>query len=69
MRDDLSEIIEIFRFDQNDLIKQDLNEGYKFAYYTTADIAKKILEKKEIWLRNAHVMNDYSELSYGLGLF
>ena len=69
MRDDLSEIIEIFRFDQNDLIEQDLNEGYKFAYYTTADIAKKILEKKEVWLRNAHVMNDYSELAYGLGLF
>ena len=69
MRDDLSEIVEIFRFDQNDLIKQDLNDGYKFAYYTTADIAKKILEKKEVWLRNAHVMSDYSELAYGLGLF
>ena len=69
MRDDTSEILEIFRFNQNNLIRQDLNEGNKFAYYTTADTAKKVLENKVVWLRNAHVMNDYSELAYGLGLF
>ena len=46
-----------------------MSEGNKFAYYTTAGTAKKILENKVVWLRNAHVMNDYSELTYGLGLF
>ena len=40
----------------------------RFAYYTTADTAMKIIENKEIWLRNATVMNDFSEIAYGLEL-
>ena len=39
--------------------------GRRFAYYTTADTAMKILESKQIWLRNTAVMNDYSEVEYG----
>ena len=69
MRVDSSEILEIFRFDQENLIEKDLSEGNKFAYYTTAGTAKNILENKVVWFRNAHVMNDYSELTYGLDLF
>ena len=41
----------------------------KFAYYTNANTAVKIIRNQEIWLRNALVMNDYSEISYGLKLF
>ena len=37
----------------------------RFAYYTTADTAMKILRSKQIWLRNTAVMNDYSEIEYG----
>ena len=44
------------------------SDNRKFAYYTTADTAMKIIENEEIWLRNATVMNDFSEISYGLAL-
>ena len=44
------------------------NQDCKFAYYTTASTALKIIKNKEIWLRNALIMNDYSEISYGLNL-
>ena len=40
----------------------------KFAYYTSADTAKKIIQNNEVWLRNATVMNDFLEISYGLDL-
>lgn len=40
----------------------------RFAYYTSADTAFKILEHAELWLRNATVMNDFMEISYGLEL-
>jgi Protein of unknown function (DUF2971) len=41
----------------------------RFAYYTTADTAMKILRGKQIWLRNTAVMNDYSEVEYGFNCF
>lgn len=41
----------------------------RFAYYTTADTAMKILRSKQIWLRNTAVMNDYSEVRYGTSCF
>jgi hypothetical protein len=40
----------------------------RFVYYTSADTAMKVLRNQELWFRNATVMNDYSEISYGLGL-
>lgn len=39
--------------------------GGRFVYYTTADVAASILEKQEIWMRNALAMNDFMEISYG----
>jgi len=44
------------------------SENSKFAYYTSADTATKILKNGELWLRNAVAMNDFSEISYGLDL-
>lgn len=38
----------------------------RFAYYTTAETAYKILSSREIWLRNAKLMNDFSEVEHGL---
>lgn len=38
----------------------------RFVYYTSAATACSILEKKEVWLRNTRLMNDYSELAHGL---
>ncbi|OWU84458.1 hypothetical protein ATO6_12240 [Oceanicola sp. 22II-s10i] len=42
--------------------------GKRFAYYTSADTAMQIIRNKELWFRNATVMNDFSEISYGLEL-
>lgn len=35
------------------------------AHYTTADTAMKIIKGRSLWLRNAAVMNDFSEIEYG----
>jgi hypothetical protein len=40
----------------------------RFAYYTNADTALKVIRNKELWFRNATVMNDFSEISYGIDL-
>lgn len=40
----------------------------RFVYYTAADTAMKVIENEELWFRNAAVMNDFSEISYGLSL-
>ena len=45
-----------------------MKDGSKFAYYTNASTAVEIIRNQEIWLRNALIMNDYSEISYGLKL-
>ncbi|WP_226578297.1 DUF2971 domain-containing protein [Acuticoccus sediminis] len=37
----------------------------KFSHYTTAETAISIIDKQEIWLRNAVLMNDFSEISHG----
>ncbi|MCZ4344384.1 hypothetical protein O4H52_22610 [Sphingomonadaceae bacterium G21617-S1] len=37
----------------------------KFAHYTTAESAALILKNKRLWLRNASMMNDFSEVEHG----
>lgn len=37
----------------------------KFVHYTSAFAATQIIKNKEVWLRNALVMNDYSEVQHG----
>lgn len=41
----------------------------RFVHYTNAETAIKILRGKEMWLRNSRVMNDFSEVKYGLDCF
>ena len=38
----------------------------RFAHYTSAKSGMQILGGREIWLRNAGVMNDFKEISYGI---
>ena len=40
--------------------------GTRFVHYTNADAAMNILKSKEIWMRNASCMNDYTEVTHGL---
>ncbi|MCT4559633.1 MAG: DUF2971 domain-containing protein [Pelagimonas sp.] len=44
------------------------DEKKRFVYYTSAETAMKVLRNQELWFRNSKVMNDYSEISYGLDL-
>lgn len=39
--------------------------GMKLAHYTTAENALNILRGKEMWLRSASLMNDFSEIEHG----
>jgi hypothetical protein len=38
----------------------------RLVHYTTAHVAHSILDKREIWMRNAQTMNDFSEINHGL---
>lgn len=38
----------------------------RFVHYTSADVAFSILKKREIWMRNAQTMNDFSEIQHGM---
>lgn len=40
----------------------------RFVHYTSADTALKIVRNGELWLRNATVMNDFSEITHGLNI-
>ncbi len=43
-----------------------LTSGKRLVHYTSAESAYKIIAGRQIWLRNAQMMNDYSEIRYGL---
>lgn len=42
-----------------------LTAGTRFVHYTSAAVGLEILRKKEVWLRNSQVMNDFSEVHHG----
>ncbi len=42
--------------------------GGRFVYYTSAETAANILSSRELWMRSTMVMNDFSEVEYGMGL-
>ena len=39
--------------------------GCRFAHYTSAEAAVAIISGAEVWMRQASLMNDFSELEYG----
>lgn len=47
----------------------EIKPGIKFAHYTSAQVAMDIIRAKDedrcLWLRNAMLMNDFSEFEYG----
>jgi Protein of unknown function (DUF2971) len=45
---------------------EELSSGLvKFSQYTSADTALRIIRGKEVWFRNARLMNDFSEIRHG----
>ncbi len=43
-----------------------IQNGGRFAYYTTSSTAHLLLKNKELWMRNTAVMNDFTEVAHGL---
>ncbi|MBA4042470.1 MAG: hypothetical protein C0474_11930 [Sphingobium sp.] len=41
-------------------------EGKRLVHYTSAEAAYKIISSRQIWLRNAQMMNDFSEIQHGI---
>lgn len=39
--------------------------GLQFSHYTTAAVGSQILLRRDVWMRNASSMNDYSEVTFG----
>ncbi len=63
-----TKLYEIFCPDLIEQFSEITTENKRFVYYTSANTAFEILKKQQLWLRNATVMNDFSEISYGLHL-
>lgn len=45
-----------------------LRDNIRFVHYTSAEAALGMLKHKNFWMRNARVMNDFSEVEYGCGM-
>lgn len=43
-----------------------LKKGKRLVHYTSAESAYKIIAGKQVWLRNAQLMNDFSEVQHGI---
>jgi hypothetical protein len=44
------------------------DDRLRFAHYTSADAALKIIQSKRIWMRNASCMSDYREVQHGFDI-
>lgn len=42
------------------------DSGCRFAYYTSATTAIAVLRGRQVWMRNAQVMNDFTEVEHGV---
>ena len=66
VNEQINKLIECTTFsDINDKISELLNYNKKLVHYTSATVAREIIEKEELWLRKTIFMNDYSEIKYG----
>ena len=63
--DDNMELFELFFSEYINRQQEIKSRAGQFAYYTSAETAMQILLKKEVWLRNATSMNDFSEIKHG----
>lgn len=43
-----------------------IRSGKRLVHYTSAEGAYRIISGSQIWLRNAQLMNDFSEIQYGI---
>lgn len=69
MNDSKDDKVHLFFPDYVEGLKMITSKGTKFAYYTSAETAMKVIQNNEIWLRNTRGMNDYSEVEHGFESF
>lgn len=65
----IDEIENIFLSDIQNKVSKLFYDNKKLVHYTSAIVAREIIEKEELWLRKTIFMNDYSELTYGKQYF
>lgn len=58
-------ILKIFTPYAAERIEHVLSERSRFVHYTTSEVAVSIIRNKSVWMRNAVVMNDFSEIQHG----
>jgi hypothetical protein len=46
--------------------KQAAQQDFRFVQYTNAEAAMRIVQNREVWLRNVRCMNDYREIDHGV---
>lgn len=65
MEPDVEKLFSLFFPYASKKIREAKDTKIKLAHYTSAEAAVKILRSKELWLRNARIMNDFSEIEHG----
>lgn len=63
------EIDDIFFADLQNKMSDLFYDNKKLVHYTSAIVAREIIEKEQLWLRKTTFMNDYSEIIYGKQYF
>ena len=58
--------VSIFSAYVNDRQREAIEKNIRFVYYTSGETALKIIQNKEIWMRNVTCMKDYAEVKYGV---
>ncbi|MGH2342372.1 DUF2971 domain-containing protein [Segnochrobactraceae bacterium EtOH-i3] len=66
---DTEKLFEIFSPYSNEKINNIKKCNTKFSHYTSAAVGLEIVKNGVVWLRNASLMNDYTEITHGEKLF
>lgn len=62
---ELEHTLSLFFPRQLEAIKSVEENNTRFAHYTSATVAMKIIQDPYVWMRNAKTMNDFSEMNHG----
>lgn len=58
-------LIDIFSLHERTRFQSMIDRNINFSHYTSCDAAIQIIRNRTMWMRNASLMNDYSEIKYG----
>jgi hypothetical protein len=64
--DQLIQRVSLFHPFTADAYRRIIKYNTHFVHYTTAETAANIIRGATVWMRNARVMNDFSEIEYGV---